>query len=221
MHLVCPYMWYLYLVACGANLQIHCYRFPNMYLYKKDSKGMVAWAFPNSYRWRMPSWDSRARVIVGLFEFMQDVYQHNTAGTVYMCGLSEATVGYTKKYDTKITDLSNFVTKTELQAYLSDRMCQSELDCIYSTSCMATCDKSTRKCTGELMYPNLVHACKIVLEYLVPDIPAEFPAQDLRNLVARCLVIQGHMKNAEVEHSLVLNDIKSVLWKYISHKTHS
>lgn len=47
-----------------------------------------------------------------------DAYQHSSDGTFHLCSISEAGIGYTDKYDVRITSLDHIIPDAEIQAYL-------------------------------------------------------------------------------------------------------
>ena len=143
-----------------------------------------------------------------------DAFQHASDGTYFMCSLSEETVGYSPQYDVKISDGSQILSQQELQMYLGDISCTKDTDCQYSKVCHSWCDSRTSKCSGDISLPTLYHVCQIMGDYLYQGIPSDI-SMEFRGLLSRCNKLNS---KTELEHSLVLNDLKSLLWKRISYR---
>ena len=185
------------------------------YLYYKPEGGFIDSLFPKRYSWHFPRWEKRGKIVMGMLEFTSEVYQHGSQGTFYMCGTHEANIGYNEKFDTKFIDVSTLLPKQELHAYVREQSCQSEQDCVYTSHCTTTCDRASRKCSGELVHPNLHLVCQIMEPYIKLGAPPGIRG-DLITLFDRCRHLSSDRDNHELEHSLLLNDFKSLLWKQIS-----
>lgn len=187
---------------------------PRTYIYKKEPDSYVAMLFPEHYKWQYPAWDHRAKVMIGLLEFTMDAYQHGSDGTYFMCSLHEENIGYNLQYDLKISDMSQILSQQELSSYLSELTCKTDDGCRYSHNCESRCDLATNKCSADISKPTLHHVCKIMQEYLIKSVPSRVQGE-LQSLLLRCDNLDTR---SDVEHSLLLNDLKSLLWKQISDK---
>ena len=102
---------------------------------------------------------------------------------------------------------------------LTVRSCDAAKDCRFSAHCTTMCDESARKCTAELVRPNLHLGCRVLKEYLLYDVPDDGGVDldaELRRLFARCEVLENKNDQVDVTPTLLLNEIKSLLWKRIS-----
>ncbi len=144
-----------------------------------------------------------------------DAYQHKMDGGFFLCGLNESTVGYTENYDMVLSDTSKLLPQEQVKNYVKDIVCRTDEDCRFTAHCTTLCDTKTWRCTENLVRPNLVVVCQIIEPYLVPGAP-RYLRGDLLNLLDKCQAIHSEMANFDVNHSLVLNDLRSLLWRTIS-----
>ena len=84
-----------------------------------------------------------------------------------------------------------------------------------SDHCTTMCDENARRCTGELARPNLHLGCRILKDYLLYDAPLDLEAE-LRRLFSRCEVLEARSDAVDIRPTLLLNEMKSLLWKRIS-----
>ena len=156
--------------------------------------------------------------MVGLLEFTLEAFQHSSAGAFYFCGTSETNIGYNTKYEMKVTDASNILPKHVLKSKFQGQKCDTELDCVYTPHCTAVCDAATHLCSEEIVRPNLHLVCQLMKEYVLDDSPA-YVYPEFMNLLNRCDKL-SYINNTrtDMEHSLVLNDLKSLLWKQIDNR---
>lgn len=159
----------------------------------------------------------RAKVMVGLLEFTLEAYQHGSDGTFHMCDITLMKVGHTFKYDVMISELAEILSDRELTALLSGMACKKDKDCTYTSQCSTVCDTQKGQCTTDIYRPNLFHVCKIMEEYVLPGVPAKI-SKELNLLLGRCAQLSlTNSTRTQVEHSLILNELKSILWKEISY----
>ena len=196
---------------CGDTYALDYY--PKSQLYKKKEDSYLAMVFPQHYTWSFPLWGHRAKIMIGLLEFTLEVYQHGSEGSFYLCNSHEGNIGYNTQHDVRIADISKIIAKQEIQAYLSEIECSKHSDCIYTPQCQAMCDMKRNRCMGEVTHPNLRHVCKLINEYLLKNVPPQVKAE-LVSLLEGCDKLDSYM---EMEHSLIVNDLKSLLWKQISY----
>ncbi|XP_022093932.1 protein FAM69A-like isoform X2 [Acanthaster planci] len=194
---------------------IHAFR-----LYGAEFPPFVDFVLPNSaqrffQRKIAPPWTDRAHIVVGLLEFVEEIME-GPAGNLYMCHVNEMGIGYTAYSDVKILRLDGVLTEQAVQSSLRDRTCFGDGDCLLGENCRSPCDKLTGRCTGEMMQPNLQRVCHMLSAYLLDDSPYEI-LQELQDLLSKCEDLKFGSKNMNMDHSLVLNNLKSLLWKQVSH----
>ena len=187
---------------------------PQEYLYWKDDGSLLGHLFPGSYGWGLPAWQKRARIAVGLLEFTLDSLQHESGGEYYFCKTSERNIGYTSTYDVRVLDISHILPKEELISYLSTGQCYSDGDCEYTQHCSTRCDLKTNTCGHQLLRPNLQLVCQILQPYIMKGVPRRIVVDVVRTL-DRCEHLSINTPNLELETSLVLNQLKSLLWRQI------
>ncbi|XP_061093603.1 divergent protein kinase domain 1A-like [Conger conger] len=166
-------------------------------------------------QWFTPSWPRKAKISIGLLEFVEDVF-HGTFGNFLMCDLSAGTFGYNDKHDLKIVDMRKIVPEAAFREAMRDRHCEDDMDCVYGADCRTSCDLTKRRCTPEAIQPNLAKACQALKDYLLRGAPLEI-REELEKQLYSCLALKGSAEQMEMEHSLILNNLKTLLWKKISH----
>ncbi|XP_076140935.1 divergent protein kinase domain 1B [Alosa pseudoharengus] len=170
-------------------------------------------------RWLAPAWPRRARISIGLLEFVEDAF-HGAYGSFLMCDSGPARVGYSQQYDCKMADLRGVASEAAVRGHLRGRPCQTNADCTYGRDCTATCDRLARQCNTEVVQPNLAKVCALLQGFLLFGAPADLHA-DLDKQLRTCVTLSGLASQMEVHHSLVLNNLKTLLWKKISNTKYS
>ncbi|XP_077594181.1 divergent protein kinase domain 1B isoform X1 [Stigmatopora nigra] len=170
-------------------------------------------------RWLAPAWPRRARITIGLLEFVEEVF-HGPYGSFLICDSSPRHVGYNAKYDCKIADLRAVASEATVRAHLKGRRCESNADCTYGRDCTATCDRLAKRCNAEVVQPNLAKVCTLLQDFLLFGAPPELKG-DLERQLRTCITLSGLASQMEVHHSLVLNNLKTLLWKTISNTQYS
>ena len=171
--------------------------------------------FPYAHLWFLPSWKERARIVIGLLEFTLTAYQHGALGTFYMCNLSETDIGYTMLNDVKLQHITGILSRQQLHEQLSSRACSNDSDCRYTDQCIGVCDFTSRTCTANITKPNLSHVCSLIKQYIVKGAP-RFLLGDLLHILDKCEHLHHDQDKLDLNHSLILNDLKLLLWKQIS-----
>lgn len=169
--------------------------------------------------WLAPAWPRRARVAIGLLEMVEELF-HGRYGSFYMCNATPRQVGYSTNYDCKIADLGNVVPEATVRAFLHGRTCQTNTDCTFGHDCMATCDRLAKQCNTEVVRPNLAKACALLRDFLLFGTPIDLK-DDLDKQLRTCVTLSGLASQMEVHHSLVLNNLKTLLWRKISNTKYS
>ncbi|XP_018592336.1 divergent protein kinase domain 1B isoform X2 [Scleropages formosus] len=170
-------------------------------------------------QWLAPAWPRRARITIGLLEFVEEIF-HGSYGSFLMCDASPRHVGYNGKYDCKMADLRSVASETAVRSYLKGRQCETNSDCTYGKDCTATCDKLVKQCNTEVVQPNLAKVCRLLQDYLLFGSPPDLRV-DLEKQLRTCVTLSGLASQIEVHHSLVLNNLKTLLWKKISNTKYS
>lgn len=170
-------------------------------------------------RWFAPAWPKRAEITIGLLEFVEEIF-HGTYGSFYICDADLGNIGHNEKYDFKMVNLRKVVTEMTLKDFYKGRHCEHNADCTHGKDCMATCDKLAKQCNTELIQPNLAKICGLLQEYLLYGAPTDF-RDELQKHLQTCMKLNGLASQMEVHHSLLLNNIKTLLWKKISHTKYS
>ncbi|KAK2188463.1 hypothetical protein NP493_131g01028 [Ridgeia piscesae] len=193
---------------CGAIYRTEYVNYTK--LYEPDNIAMHRrWFGP-----RFPKWAARAKVVLGLLEFTMEAYQHGSDGSFYMCSTNSTNVGFTDAHDVKLLDTSKLLSHQDLRAFVGGKTCATSADCSYTPHCTTRCDTRAHTCTAELERPNLHLVCRIARPYILKNAPSDLHGSLLR-ILARCSELSAHLTGVELQHSLVLNDFKSLLWKAI------
>ncbi|XP_058528524.1 divergent protein kinase domain 1B [Ochotona princeps] len=174
---------------------------------------------PALQHWLGPAWPWRAKVAIGLLEFVEELF-HGSYGTFYMCETTLANVGYTTTYDFKMADLQQVAPEVAVRRFLQGRRCEDSADCTYGRDCRAPCDRLMRQCKDDLIQPNLAKVCELLRDYLLPGAPAEL-RDELGRQLRTCTTLSGLASQVEAHHSLVLSHLKTLLWRTISDTNYS
>lgn len=169
--------------------------------------------------WLAPSWPRRARITIGLLEFVEEVF-HGAYGSFLMCDASPRHVGYNAKFDCKMANLRYVASEAVVRGFLKGRRCETNADCTYGRDCTATCDRLVKQCNTEVVHPNLAKVCMLLQDYLLFGAPSDLHG-DLERQLRTCVTLSGLASQMEVHHSLVLNNLKTLLWKKISNTQYS
>lgn len=169
--------------------------------------------------WLAPAWPRRARITIGLLEFVEEVF-HGSYGSFLICDASPYHVGYNAKYDCKMANLRSVASEAVVRGFLKGRRCETNADCTYGRDCTATCDRLVKQCNTEVVQPNLAKVCMLLQDYLLFGAPSELRG-DLEKQLRTCVTLSGLASQMEVHHSLVLNNLKTLLWKKISNTQYS
>ncbi|KAK7896093.1 hypothetical protein WMY93_021418 [Mugilogobius chulae] len=169
--------------------------------------------------WLAPTWPRRARITIGLLEFVEEVF-HGSYGSFLICDASPYHVGYNVKYDCKMANLRSVASEAVVRAYLKGRHCETNTDCTYGRDCTATCDRLVKQCNTEVVQPNLAKVCVLLQDFLLFGAPSDVRG-DLEKQLRTCVTLNGLASQMEVHHSLVLNNLKTLLWKKISNTQYS
>ena len=168
-------------------------------------------------QWFTPSWPRKAKISMGLLELVEDLF-HGTYGSFLICDLAAAHFGYTERHELRLTDTRTVVAEDEFRRAMRSRRCETDADCVYGVDCRTSCDAALRRCREEAERPNLAKACGTLKDYLLRGAPAGLGEELERQLYA-CMALGGDPAGGQMnmEHSLILNNLKALLWRQISH----
>ncbi|KAM8889530.1 divergent protein kinase domain 1A isoform 1-T1 [Synchiropus picturatus] len=166
-------------------------------------------------QWFTPSWPHKAKISIGLLELVEDVF-HGMFGSFVMCDVRAATFGYTDKHDLKVMDARYIVPETIFVEDIRQQKCDVDEDCLYGADCLTSCDLTKHRCTPEVSRPNLAKACVTLKDYILRGAPSDV-REELEKQLYACIALRGSTEQTEIEHSLILNNLKTLLWKKISH----
>ncbi|KAI3368352.1 hypothetical protein L3Q82_008058 [Scortum barcoo] len=166
-------------------------------------------------QWFTPSWPHKAKISIGLLELVEDVF-HGTFGSFLMCDVSANSFGYNDRHDLKVMDARYIVPEAIFQEGIRQQHCDADEDCLYGVDCLTSCDLTKHRCTPEVTRPNLAKACEALKDYILRGAPSDV-SEELEKQLYACIALKGSAEQMEIEHSLILNNLKTLLWKKISH----
>ncbi|XP_043941612.1 divergent protein kinase domain 1A [Protopterus annectens] len=166
-------------------------------------------------QWFTPSWPRKAKISIGLLEFVEDIF-HGPFGNFLMCEISSKNLGYNDKHDLKMVDMRKIVPEVNFKQQMVAHPCVSDLDCVYEADCRTSCDQFKKQCTTEVIQPNLAKVCGLLKDYLLRGAPSDL-REELEKQLYSCIALKSTVNQMEMEHSLILNNLKTLLWKQISH----
>ncbi|XP_072295329.1 divergent protein kinase domain 1A [Eucyclogobius newberryi] len=166
-------------------------------------------------QWFTPSWPHKAKISIGLLELVEDVF-HGNFGSFLMCDVSSGAFGYNERHDFKVIDARYIVPENIFQESIRQQRCDNDNDCVYGTDCVTSCDLTKHRCTTDIARPNLAKACEALKDYVLRGVPSDVK-EELEKQLYACIALKGTTEQMEIEHSLILNNLKTLLWKKISH----
>ncbi|XP_028259975.1 divergent protein kinase domain 1A isoform X2 [Parambassis ranga] len=166
-------------------------------------------------QWFTPSWPHKAKISIGLLELVEDVF-HGTFGSFLMCDVSAVRFGYNERHDLKVMDARYIVPEAIFEEIIRQQRCDVDEDCLFGADCLTSCDLTKHRCTPEVTRPNLAKACDTLKDYILRGAPSDV-SEELEKQLYACIALKGSAEQMEIEHSLILNNIKTLLWKKISH----
>ncbi|XP_041428284.1 divergent protein kinase domain 1B isoform X2 [Xenopus laevis] len=199
-------------------------KIPHDSLYGTQIPGFLQTLLPSPvhrliHQWCAPAWPRRAKIAIGLLEFVEEIF-HGTYGSFFICDASFKNIGYNEKYDFKVVDLRKVATEMTIRGFLKGRHCEQNSDCTFGRDCTAACDKLMKQCKNDVIQPNLAKACMLLQDYLLYGSPSDL-RDELQKQLRTCMTLSGLASQMEVHHSLILNNIKTLLWKKISNTKYS
>lgn len=166
-------------------------------------------------RFFAPSWPRKAKISIGLLELVEDVF-HGMFGSFLLCDMKPGSFGYTERYELRLLDRRHVVPEEAFRRVMRVRPCLEDSDCVYSGDCGASCGLAERRCSPEPSRTNLARACSALEDFLLQGAPESLRVELKRQLNA-CMQLDGSGEQMQMEHSLILNNLKMLLWKQISH----
>uniref|UniRef100_A0A673JK24 Divergent protein kinase domain 1Aa n=1 Tax=Sinocyclocheilus rhinocerous TaxID=307959 RepID=A0A673JK24_9TELE len=156
---------------------------------------------------------------LGLLELIEDIF-HGTFGSFLMCDMRASTFGYTDRHDLRLVDGRRVVAEEAFKQAMILQHCEDDEDCVYGVDCRTLCNRAEHRCTAEVAQPNLARACGALKDYLLRGAPVHLQ-EELEKQLYACMALKGSAEQMEMEHSLILNNLKTLLWKQISHTNDS
>uniref|UniRef100_A0A672T8S2 Divergent protein kinase domain 1Aa n=1 Tax=Sinocyclocheilus grahami TaxID=75366 RepID=A0A672T8S2_SINGR len=173
----------------------------------------------NMDQWFTPSWPRKAKIFIGLLELIEDIF-HGTFGSFLMCDMRASTFGYTDRHDLRLVDGRRVVAEEAFKQAMILQRCEDDEDCVYGVDCRTSCDRAEHRCMAKVAQPNLARACGALKDYLLRGAPVHLQ-EELEKQLYACMALKGSAEQMEMEHSLILNNLKTLLWKQISHTNDS
>ena len=136
--------------------------------------------------------DSRCKISLGILEFFLDAVSFNTndefgSDSLNMCAPIEASFGYDRLNEAKLINYESIFTGKQLEAQMSNRLCYSNRDCVYSDECATKCNNQTHKCSSTLTKPQIINFCLFVKKFLSDNLNVSLM---LDPLLDKCLKLK-------------------------------
>ncbi|XP_036367642.1 divergent protein kinase domain 1A isoform X2 [Octopus sinensis] len=199
--------------TCGSIYAVE--HVANNKLFNMKSNSWLSIFLSDAYHWQFPVWKKRAKMSIGMIEFMMDIFEKNGVN-YYMCNILPTSFGYTPRYDIKIIDILSVVSKHHLKTEMSNRSCYTDDDCTFSHNCKTQCNQELRKCSSDLVVPNLKILCDLLMDYLMYGAPNHITV-DLERLLHQCQSLDNRQFSAEMDHAVLLNDLQLFIWSQIKY----
>ncbi|XP_033119224.1 divergent protein kinase domain 1B-like isoform X2 [Anneissia japonica] len=161
-----------------------------------------------------PQWYHKAHITVGLLEFVEEMYD-SPKGNMHFCNANRHSIGYTNNFDVKVLDLDNIYLENKLIDTLKEFPCHKNVDCVVGNDCRSLCNMETQHCTGEILFPNLRKVCSMIYNYLLYRAPDSIKEKIQENL-DKCIKLVTTDSDMQLKHSLILNELKNLLWTQIA-----
>ncbi|XP_005107722.1 divergent protein kinase domain 1A-like [Aplysia californica] len=184
-------------------------------LYRRASPWPLSMFSDTAYRWTLPSWMRRAKVVMSLLELVEEMYEKEGV-RYHLCHMDGLTLHmHPKDFEVLISHNAMLLSARQVQNRLSNMTCRRHSDCYLTEQCQTSCDYQTGRCTDSLVRPTLSFVCEIMEEYLLFDTPKQIKA-NLTRLIRRCVLL-GRRSASIVTHSVLLIDLKNVIWNFIQY----
>jgi hypothetical protein len=192
----------------------------------------------------LPKWLNRCKISLGILEFYMDIASFNPNDelgydSLYLCSQIEISFGYTTDIESKLIDFENLISIKQLENKLENKYCKNDSDCSYNSQCITKCNLNAKKCSSKLNKLQIIDFCEFLKRYLYD---VNHLKMSLEPIILRCLKlklfdfdkkilfkklempvsyknlklfsIQSNYWNISFEYTNVVNDLKSVLWKW-------
>ncbi|XP_055896522.1 divergent protein kinase domain 1A-like [Biomphalaria glabrata] len=169
----------------------------------------------HAYRWTLPAWHKRAKVMLSLLELVEEMYEKNGV-RYHLCNVSGLTLYQLPNYEVTLSEEAMMLSSNQVAKRLANISCQSSSDCTLTHQCQTVCELTTAQCTGKLIRPTLAYVCDIMQDYLLFDAPRALKST-LTRLIHRCQNMSMHLPKLDLLHSVVVVDIKTVLWNTLQY----
>ncbi|BFZ20499.1 hypothetical protein BsWGS_23538 [Bradybaena similaris] len=185
-------------------------------LYRRATPWPVSLLTNNAYRWTLPAWIYRARAMLSLIELAEELYDRDGV-RYHLCNVDGLSLHHHGSYEVILTEDTMLLSSQQIRNKLSNITCQYAHDCILTPQCQTMCDFSSRQCSGKVTRPTLAFVCDIMEDYLLFDAPKTLKIT-LSRLIHRCQSLSVYTQMLDLVHSIIVLDLKNVLWNYIQNK---
>ena len=176
----------------------------------------MSWYFPVAAplaRSLWPSWPTRAKHAVALLEFASEIYAGDV-GSFFMCDTGTSAFAVDSRDSVKVTSWNYVYSYAELRLLADSRWCNTDSDCVFvPPDCRSSCDGRRHKCL--LPQPTVAAICGLLQPYLLPKAPRSI-GPDAARLLSRCVALNASAADLPLQHAVVTNELKSLLWRQIS-----
>ncbi|XP_014666533.1 PREDICTED: protein FAM69A-like [Priapulus caudatus] len=165
------------------------------------------------FPYRLPSWQARAKHVVALLEFADQLTSDDRYGSFYVCNVGRSKFGFTLKDELRITDMSQVISKHALERQVSGMPCETDSECSFGDTCVVTCDSNTHTCRADVALPPLSQICRLVKPYIMLSCPTDI-AHQVELLLYRCSVMRNENASPilELEANIVRQELFALLW---------
>uniref|UniRef100_A0A0B6Y0H3 FAM69 N-terminal domain-containing protein n=1 Tax=Arion vulgaris TaxID=1028688 RepID=A0A0B6Y0H3_9EUPU len=200
----------------GISVWYYLYLMEGTSLYRKTTPWPISIFTSNFYRWTLPHWSLRAKVMLSLVELVEEMYEKDGV-RYHLCNVNGLSLYHHSSYEVAITDDTMLLSSQQIHNRLSNITCHYAHDCILTPQCQTSCEFSSRQCTDRIIRPTIAVVCDVMIDYLLFDTPKEIKVS-LNRAITRCQSISVYTQQLDLVHSLLILDLKSILWNYIQNK---
>ncbi|CAG5129540.1 unnamed protein product, partial [Candidula unifasciata] len=174
-------------------------------LYRKTTPWPISLFTNNAYRWTLPGWIYRARAMLSLVELAEDLYDKDGI-RYHLCNVDGLSLHHHDSYEVILTEETMLLSSQQIRNKLANITCHYAHDCILTPQCQTMFTR-----------PTLAVVCDILEEYLLFDAP-KIVKTSLSRLIHRCQSLSVYTQMLDLVHSILVLDLKNLLWNYIQNK---
>lgn len=135
----------------------------------------------------------------------------------HLCNVNGLSLHHLSSFEVIITGETMLLSSQQIRNRLSNVTCHYAHDCTLTPQCQTSCDYSTKQCSGKVSRPTIAHICDIMEDYLLFDAPSVVKVS-LNRLIHRCQSLSLYTQKLDLVHSILVLDLKSLLWNFIQNK---